>query len=146
MERNPIDQRRKFVKAWNDTMVKMWTERIRKLGVIDTGSLLRSPFQLPVKADGRFYEIHLAHSFLEYGLWQDLGTGREVPIGNDGDIGREKKRERRRWFSVAYYSSIMNLRRFLVESIGEEFVGVLSDLDADKLRHKSPYYHRKGLS
>lgn len=146
MDRNPIDERRKFVEAWNDTMVKIWKERIQKLGVIHTGSLLRSPFKFPVRADGRLYEIHLAQSFLEYGLWQDLGTGREVPIGNGGDIGREKKRERRRWFSVAYFSSIMNLRRFFAESLGREFVGIVANLDADKLRHNSPYYRRKGLS
>lgn len=40
--------------------------------------------------DGRFIEVGLSQSFLEYGLWQDFGTGKEIPRGNHGDIGREK--------------------------------------------------------
>lgn len=128
-------------------MARIWCERIRLLGVIDTGALLGSPLQLPVMADGRFYDITLSQTFLEYGLWQDLGTGREVPIGNPGDIGREKKRERRRWFSTKYYSSIMKLRDFMAQSLGEEFKSMFCDtLDADRARHNSNYYRRKGYS
>lgn len=145
-QRNPIDEREKFVEGWNNTMVDIWRERIRLLKVVDTGALLGSPLQLPVRADGRFYDITLSQTFLEYGLWQDLGTGREVPIGNPGDIGREKKRERRRWFSTKYYASIMKLRDFMAQSLGEEFKSMFCDtLDADRARHNSNYYSRKGL-
>ena len=76
--------------AFNDTMLKIWQEQITLLGVIDTGNLLNSVNALPVRADGRFIEIGLTQSFLEYGLWQDFGTGKEIPRGNHGDIGREK--------------------------------------------------------
>lgn len=141
-----VDSRRKFVEAWNKTMLLIWKDRIEKLGVIDTKALLRSPVSLPIHTDGRFLEITLAQSFLEYGIWQDLGVGREVPIGNPGDIGHDKVRERRRWFSTAYYSSVMNLRDFLAESIGREFIGLFATLDADDLRHNTAYYRNKGLS
>lgn len=146
-QRDPIAEREKFVEGWNKTMVDIWRERIRLLQVVDTGSLLASPIQLPVRADGRFYDITLSQTFLEYGLWQDLGTGRETPIGNSGDIGRAKVRERRRWFSTKYYSSIMKLRDFMAQSLGEEFKSMFCKaLDADRLRHSSNHYHRKGLS
>lgn len=146
-ERDPIAEREKFVEGWNNTMVDIWRERIRLLHVVDTGSLLASPIQLPVRADGRFYDITLSQTFLEYGLWQDLGTGRETPIGNPGDIGRAKVRERRRWFSTKYYSSIMKLRDFMAQSLGEEFKSMFCKaLDADRMRHGSEYYRRKGLS
>ena len=146
-QRDPIAEREKFVNGWNNTMVDIWAERIRLLGVVDTGALLGSPLQLPVRADGRFYDITLSQTFLEYGIWQDLGTGREVPIGNPGDIGREKKRERRRWFSMKYYSSIMKLRDFMGQSLGDEFKSMFCDtLDADRARHNSNYYRRKGLA
>lgn len=146
-DRDPIAEREKFIEGWNKTMVEIWAERIKLLGIVDTGSLLASPMELPVQADGRFYDITLSQTFLEYGLWQDLGTGREVPIGNPGDIGREKKRERRRWFSTKYYSSIMKLRDFMAESLGNEFKAMFCNaLDADRLRHSSQYYRRKGLS
>ena len=35
---------------------------------------------LPIRADGRFFEVGLSQSFLEYGLWQDYGTGKETPL------------------------------------------------------------------
>lgn len=142
-----IVSRREYVEAWNKAMITIWKERIELLDVINTGNLIRSPLHLPIHADGRFYDITLSQSFVEYGLWQDLGTGREVPIGNHGDIGRDKVRERRRWFSIKYFSSIMNLRDFMGSSLGDEFKSMLCDaLDADRLRHTTAHYRRKGLS
>lgn len=128
-------------------MIDIWDERIYKLKVIDTGALWRSPLQLPVRADGRFYDITLSQNFLEYGLWQDLGVGREVPHGNSGDIGRDKVRERRRWFSVKYYSSVMNLRDFMAESLGEEFRSMFcAALDSDNARYSTEHYRRMGYT
>lgn len=96
------------------------------LGVINTGRLLHSPKSLPVRADGRFIELGLSQSFLEYGLWQNFGTGKEIPRGNKGDIGRERKRKKKPWFSRKYYASVMNLRDFLSDNIAHEFVGVVA--------------------
>lgn len=145
--RDPEEVRRKFVEAWNNTMIDIWQEKIRLLGVINTGALLDSPYSLKVKPDGRFYSFELTQKFLEYGLWQDYGTGREVSIGNPGDIGRPKVRERRRWFSKKYYSSIMRIRDFMAQSLGDEFKAMFCDtLDADRARRNSEYYRKKGLS
>ena len=73
-EQQAIDARKKYVMAFNDTMLRIWQEKITLLGVIDTGALLASPKALPVRADGRFFEVGLSQAFLEYGLWQDYGT------------------------------------------------------------------------
>ena len=121
------DARQKYILAFNTTMLEIWKERITLLEVIDAGLLLRSPLSLPVKADGRFFEVTLSQAFLEYGLWQDYGVGRETPRGNSGDIGRRKVRQRRPWFSKKYYASVLNLRDFLGENIGQEFQGVIAD-------------------
>ena len=107
-------ERKKYVEAFNDTMIKIWQEQITLLGVIDTHQLLRSPISLPIRSDGRFYEVGLSQAFLEYGLWQDYGTGKETPRGNSGDIGRDKVRKRRRWFSRKYYASVMNIKSSLL--------------------------------
>lgn len=141
-----VEARRKFVEAWNKTMIDIWQEKIFKYKIIETGNLYRSPLALAIRADGRFYDITLSQSFIEYGIWQDLGTGREVPIGNPGDIGHDKVRQRRPWFSPKYYASVMNLRDFYAESLGQEFVGMFANLDSDDLRRSSEYYRRKGLS
>lgn len=115
-----LQEREKFVLAFNDTMLKIWREQMTLLGVIDTGRLLHSPKSLPVRADGRFIELGLSQSFLEYGLWQNFGTGKEIPRGNHGDIGRERKRKKKPWFSRKYYASVMNLRDFLSDNIAHD--------------------------
>ena len=126
------DEREKYVRAFNDTMLKIWKEQMTLLGVIDTGRLLASPKSLPLRADGRFLELRLSQSFLEYGLWQNFGTGKEIPRGNHGDIGRERKRKKKPWFSRKYYASVMNLRDFLAENSAKEFVGVVAQALDDK--------------
>ncbi len=120
-------EREKYIKAWNETMLRIWQERITLLDVIDTGNLLASPVAMPVRADGRFVEVTLSQEFLEYGLWQDYGVGRETPRGNSGDIGRAKVRQRRPWFSKRYYASVMNLRDFFGDNLGREFQGIMAD-------------------
>jgi hypothetical protein len=130
-------EREKYVLAFNDTMIKIWKEQITLLGVIDTKSLLRSPISLPVRADGRFFEVGLSQAFLEYGLWQDYGTGRETPRGNSGDIGRDKVRKRRRWFSRKYYASVMNIRDFFADNLGKEYQGIIADSFNDKMFRKN---------
>ena len=129
-------EREKYVLAFNDTMLKIWQEQITLLDVIDTHSLLRSPIALPVRTDGRFFEVGLSQAFLEYGLWQDYGTGRETPRGNSGDLGHEKVRGRRRWFSRKYYASVMNIKEFFADNLGKEYQGILSDIFDDKEMRK----------
>ena len=126
------DEREKYVRAFNDTMLRIWKERITLLDVIDTGALLASPKSLPLRADGRFVELSLSQTFLEYGLWQNFGTGREIPRGNKGDIGRERKRKKKPWFSRKYYASVMNLRDFLADNLAKDFVGVVARALDDK--------------
>lgn len=121
------EEREKYIKAWNDTMLHIWQERITLLEVIDTGRLLASPVALPVRADGRFVEVTLSQEFLEYGLWQDYGVGRETLRGNSGDIDHAKVRQRRPWFSKKYYASVLNLRDFFGDNLGREFQGIMAD-------------------
>ena len=131
---NPQEEREKFIMAFNNTMLKIWREQITLLDVIDTGRLLKSPKSVAVRADGRFIEATLSQGFLEYGLWQDFGTGKEIPRGNPGDIGHDRKRKPKKWFSRKYYASVMNLRDFMSESIGEEFVGIVAKSIDDRYR------------
>lgn len=135
-EQRAFSEREKFVTAFNETMLKIWKEQITLLDVIDTGALLASPKSLPLRVDGRFMELGLSQSFLEYGLWQNFGTGKEIPRGNNGDIGRERKRKKKPWFSRKYYASVMNLRDFLADNMAKEFVGVVAQsLDDKYLRY-----------
>lgn len=134
-----VEQRAKYVRAFNDTMIKIWKEQITLLHVIDTQRLLRSPIEIGMNADGKFSEVHLSQAFLEYGLWQDYGTRKEVPRGNSGDLGRPKVRKERHWFSRKYYMSVMNIKEFMGDSLGRQFQGIISDaLDQKKFSRNHP--------
>ena len=70
-----LNERRKYISAFNDTMIKIWKEQITLLGVIDTGMLLGSTHAISMKMDSNATEAELSQEFREYGLWQDYGVG-----------------------------------------------------------------------
>lgn len=140
-----VEARKKYIHAWNKLLLDIWHEKIYALKVIDTASLYRSLKVLKEEADESVTTVSLEQGFLEYGLWQEFGTGREVPIGNPGDIGRDKKRVRRPWFSPKYFYSSMRIRDFFIDSLAEEFIGItLQNLDSNYIRQHSAYYRAKG--
>lgn len=121
------EERERFIAAFNNTMLKMWHEKIQQLGVIDTGALYRSLLDVETKHNPEATEATLKQQFLQYGIYQDRGTGRETPRGNSGDIGREKRRRPRPWFSKKYFYSVMRIREFMAQSIGEQYIAVVSN-------------------
>ena len=130
-----LEARRKYVRAFNNTMVKIWREQIALLGVIDTGALYRSTVGVSLTADGKFIDITLSQAFNTYGLFVDYGTGSNTPRGNSGDIGRENNRKRKRWFSRKYFASVMNIQEFYADSLGQEFCRAISNaLNPDIMR------------
>ncbi len=122
-----MHERQKYVQAFNDTMVKIWREQIALLGVVDTGALYRSVIAAGMNADGKYTSITLHQSFNLYGLYADYGVGSNTPRGNPGDLGRDNKRKRKRWFSRKYYASVMNLREFFADNIGRDLADVVSN-------------------
>lgn len=134
-EKEQVEARRKYVRAFNATMVKIWREQISLLGVIDTGALYRTTVGVSITADGKFIDITLSQAFNTYGLFVDYGTGRNAPRGNSGDIGKANGRKRKRWFSRKYFASVMNIQEFYADSIGQEFCRAISNsLNLDVMR------------
>lgn len=134
-EQDGVRQRQLFVEAFNDTQVKMWQEQITLLDIIDTRALLGSVAGIRCDHDGKVTMVSLEQSFLEYGLWQEYGTGKEVYRGNPGDIGRDKMRERRPWMGRKLYASVMKLKEMFADSMGREFCGIVADaLSDEKMR------------
>ncbi len=55
-------------------------------------------------------------------------------------MGRAKVRQKRPWFSKKFYASFMNIKEFTADSLGREFLGIVSDaLDSDKMRRNTGY-------
>ena len=130
-----IEERRKYVTAFNATMVKIWREQIALLGAVDTGALYRSTVGISMTADGKFIDITLEQAFNTYGLFVDYGTGRNTPRGNPGDIGKANGRKRKSWFSRKYFASVMHIQEFYADSLGQEFCRAISNaLNPDIMR------------
>ena len=135
---------KEYINAWNETMTRIWRDRILQQGIFESPRrrsragephLAESIRAFPVRGDGRVEELVLQFSFPVYGLYVEAGTGREKSRGNSGDIGKttasgkeRKWRERRPWFSKAWYSSVMNLTEYVARETGEEFKGVIASI------------------
>lgn len=136
-EQQAIEERRRYAIGFNATMIKIWQEQIDLLGIHHSGGLRRSLSSLPLRINEDASEFEISHRFIGYGIYVDWGVGKEIPKGNPGDIGREKKRRRKQWFSKKYYSSVRNLTDYMQQSIGKEFVGAMTDgLDNENLKTK----------
>lgn len=122
-----LQERQKYVRAFNDTMIKIWREQIALLGVVDTGALYRSTVAVSMTADGKFTSISLAQQFNLYGIYADYGVGSNTPRGNPGDLGRDNKRKRKRWFSRKYFASVMNIREFFADNLGKDLADTVSN-------------------
>ncbi len=126
---DPTEERRKYVTAFNATMIKIWREQIVLLGVVDTGALYRSTLAVGMSADGKFTSVTLSQAFNTYGLYVDYGTGSNTPRGNSGDLGEgyTNRRQRKRWFSRKYYASVMNIREFFADNLGKAMANTISN-------------------
>ena len=122
-----FQERQKYVQAFNSTMIKIWREQIALLGVVDTGALYRTTVAVSMTADGKFTSVSLAQKFNLYGIYADYGVGSNTPRGNPGDLGRDNKRKRRRWFSRKYFASVMNIREFFADNLGKDLADTVSN-------------------
>lgn len=110
------------IAAWADVMVKMWRDRITELPVVDTWELYNSFIMHIIKqAGGDLSKIEWA--FKQYGIYQDMGVGRETGRGNSGSLktgltiganGKQKlKREQKPWYSKTFYREVMKLKEYM---------------------------------
>lgn len=134
---NPEQERAKYVRAFNSTMIKIWREQQTLLGTVDTGALYRSTLAVGMTADGKFTTVTLSQSFRTYGIFVDYGTGSNTPRGNSGDLGADftNRRRRKRWFSRKYFASVMNIQEFFADNLGRDCcLAVANALNPDLMR------------
>lgn len=148
------EDRKKYQEAWEKTMVEIWREKIMRLHVVDTTQLHNEINGDVISSASEISTIQ--HRFMEYGIYQDCGTGRGYAKGNGGNLeflnplSREKEyarkqksgkvtlsepRKPREWFSRAYFASVMVLKEQMAYMYGEEFCGMLVD-KIEEANHK----------
>lgn len=115
----------KWIKGWTKFMIEIWKEKINQVGARDTDALFHSVDNFKMEGNKDSFEI--THSFLDYGLFVDRGVGKEFKKGNGGDLGFYPTREARKWFSIKYYASFMNLKEYLEKAYADNFVMMMKE-------------------
>ncbi len=100
--------------AWADIVIEKFKMNIQELDVIDEGYLYESLLQTLLVNAGQDIE-RIDFSFKLYGIYVDMGVGKETQKGNSGDLGFQKKRKAKEWFSRKYYGQVMKLREILLD-------------------------------
>lgn len=107
------------IAAWADITLKIWHNKITELKVWETGALYESLKNTLLAMAGTDVD-KIEFSFKLYGIFVDMGVGREIFRGNDGDLGYTPIRKRKEWYSRIFYREVMRLREILMEKFGEE--------------------------
>lgn len=137
------EDRIKYQDAWSKMMVSIWREKIERLHVIDTYRLHQDMNESLTTSGSELTVIQ--HKFMEYGIYQDVGTGNGYSKGNGGNLefldpvndNGQKHRQPREWFSRAYFASVMVLKEEMAYMYGEEFTGLLVDKIEEANRKRS---------
>lgn len=156
------EDRLKYQEAWASTMIDIWREKIERLHVIDTHTLHQQITDNVITASDAMTNIQ--HKFMEYGIYQDVGTGKGYSKDNGGYLQildptyREEHglnvprkmgsklggyytsgnpRKPREWFSRSYFASVMVLKEQMAYMYGEEFCGLLVDKIEEANRKRS---------
>lgn len=127
----------KYIRAWSDQMVKIWSDRIARFRAVDTGRLLASVSADVPTVDG--FSAEATFRFLEYGIYVDAGTGNGYRRGNGGNLeflgkayrkahGLTRQRIRRPWFSVSWAVSRRVLADKLTLLMGDAFIAAFDNL------------------
>lgn len=136
------EDRQKYHDAWAKMMVNIWKEKIERLHVIDTYKLHQEITDNVTSSGNELNTIQ--HKFMEYGIYQDCGTGNGYKKRNGGNLeflderyreSRYEPRKPREWFSRAYFASVMVLKEQMAYMYGEEFCGLLVD-KIEEANHK----------
>ena len=150
------EDRKRYQEEWEKMMITIWREKIMRLHVVDTTQLHNEITGNTLSSTTDLTTIQ--HKFLEYGIYQDCGTGRGYSKGNGGNLEflyplmRKKEyahkqkpgkitmgepRKPREWFSRAYFASVMVLKDQMAYMYGEEFCGMLVEKIEEANHHRS---------
>jgi hypothetical protein len=134
------------LKAWADIVISKLKNNIDELDVRDLGNLDDSIIHtLLINAGTDIDKIEF--SFKMYGIYVDMGVGKEFSRGNSGDTANERgisspKRKPKEWFSRKYYGQVMKLREILMEKYSKAITySMMNTLQADFDQRYSDQLH-----
>lgn len=120
--------KKQTLQAWADVTIQMWEEKVLMLDVWDEGFLYKS-FVNHVLAQSSGDVQRIDYVFKLYGIYSDMGVGREVSRGNSGDLeeyayfnygsmSHQLKRKAKPWYSSIFYREMKKLSEYLAVNYG----------------------------
>ena len=128
------------LRAWAEIVIKIWRDKISDMHIWDTGTLYNSfRYELVRGAGDSIERIEFAYEL--YGYFVDMGVGRDVYVGNPGNV--DTIRKRKEWYSRVFFGQVMKLKEIIKEKYGE---GVATSVAAALMPFKDlKYAHAKGI-
>ncbi len=119
------------IEAWAEIVLEKWHAKITELKVYTKGLLDDSLLhEFLVNAGNDIDKIEF--SFKLYGIFVDMGVGKEISKGNSGDLGFTPTRKPKEWYSKKYYGQVMRLREILMEQYSRAITfSMINTLSAD---------------
>jgi len=96
------------IQAWAEIVVSNWEDKILKLNITDTFSLVSS-FEAYVVSEANGDVQKVEFTFLYYGKFIDMGVGKGQTIREGGS------RRPRKWYSPIFFSELQKLSGILAE-------------------------------
>lgn len=103
---------REIAERWADIVIERWIRKIQALNIGNTGELLRS-LQAHVAVDANGNPEKITFLYLYYGIFTDMGVGRNVKLGSPK--GNRKKKP---WYSSVFLKEVNTLGRIMAERYG----------------------------
>jgi hypothetical protein len=116
-----------IAKAWADITIKVWRERLVKVGAVRTNHLWQSFVRDVIEqANGDIAKITFAFKY--YGKFVDMGVGRGTRIGGVRDNASSRKivgkmlgnrRKPKKWYSKTLAHEVMRLSEIMGKSYAD---------------------------
>lgn len=110
------------VKAWADIVIQNWIDKIYKLQIYHSRTLLRElaeDFALHITSNAGGNPDLIEFAFRYYGKFVDMGVGKGVPLGRV-----DTQRKPKKWFSPTFYAELNQLSAILADKYA--FKGTLA--------------------
>jgi hypothetical protein len=100
------------VKAWADIVIQNWIDKIYKMQVLNTHTLVRElaqDFALHIVSNSNGNPEFVEFAFRYYGRFVDMNVGRGAAFGSN------TKRKKKGWYSATFYAELNQLSKILAE-------------------------------
>lgn len=105
---------KEMAQRWAEIVIERWIRKIQSLNIGSTGELLKS-LQAHVEVDSNGNPAKITFLYLYYGIFTDMGVGRNVKLG---ETGKGNNRTRKPWYSSTFLKEVNTLGRCMAERYG----------------------------